>query len=262
MGAGACNPEAVRDIEGVGPRRVLPLKRLCLLLAVVCSAARADLLSHALVRYGDPTFTVDEHFGTQTADAALLYSNPGSFHGVSSAQAAYGHLEAAATVLAVDAAYPVNFAQAEAGFTDSLTINGPSGVGFVVYTYAVEGWAVGEQSLGAMFLRHGGEPDEELSDEIAGGETFQSLPHAVSFGQPFTHGLILQANGGIGLGETGEFGSVLSAMLTGIEVFDASMNPVGTYTVSSSSGTSYPLPEPGAALLLLAALAIGPRRRR
>jgi hypothetical protein len=232
---------------------------LCSIVALV-DAARGDLITHALARYGDSTLTVDEHFGAANADASLLYTSPGMFHGVASAQSAYGAVTATATVLAVNAAYGVNQAQAESAFADTLTISGPTGVGFVVYTYTVDGWSDGEASLGALFLRHDG-ASEELSDELAGPEVLTSSPHAITFGQPFNHGVVLQADGGIGLGQTGELGSEFTATMTGLAVFDAAMNPVTGFSISSDSGTAYPIPGPGAVPALFCwALARSSRR--
>ena len=233
-----------------------------LLTLLAAPAAQAELVTHAVVRYGDGSFTSDEHFGAASASAELLYSGPGLFHGSAQAAAAYGTVSATATVLGVNAAYPVNIAQAEAAFRDTLTISGPAGAGFVIYTYEVGGWSEGEQSLGALFLRHGSDPDEEISDEIGGPGAFASLPHGIIFGQPFSHGVVLQANGGIGLGQTGEFGSELTATMTGLEVFDAAMNPVGQFVVESASGTRYPVPSPAGALLLVLAAAMTGRSRQ
>jgi hypothetical protein len=228
---------------------------------LIAPAARADLIAHALVRYGGATLTIDEHFGSPTAAASLLYNTPGLFHGTAEATAAYGRADVSATVLAVGAAYPVNASFAEAAFSDTLTISGPSGTGFVVYTYSTDGWTTGGLSQGALFLRHGADPDEELDDEIVGPEEFSSLPHAIVFGQPFTTGIVMQCHSAIGMGETGEFGAVLSATLTGLAVFDGGMNPIGQFTVTSLSGTQYPLPEPSGVFIVAAGMMFGRRRR-
>ncbi len=49
--------------------------------------------------------------------------------------------------------------------------------------------------------------------------------------------------------------------MTAINLFDAGSNPIPSFTVSSDSGTTYPVPEP-TGLLLLSAVAISAIRRR
>jgi hypothetical protein len=237
----------------------VPLKSPGFIVLYLATAAQADLLSHALVRYGDSTLTVDEHFGSPSADASLLYSSPGQFHGVASALAGYGVVSATATVLGINASYTTNAAHAEAAFSDTLTISGPAGSGFVIYTYSVDGWA--QEGSGALFLRHSGDPDEELSDELAGPEVLTSSPHAITFGQPFTHGAILLSSADLALGRTGELGAGLTATMTGLEVLDSAMNPIESFEVSAQSGVSYPVPSPAGSIALGAVFLIVRRRR-
>ncbi len=230
-------------------------------VALATAAARADLLTHAIARYGDSSLTIDEHFGADAAHAQLQYTSPGVFRGIADATAAYGSVTGTATVLAGNASYTTNAAHAEGSFSDLLTVSGPSGLGFVVYTYTVTGATSGALSQGALFLRHGSDPDEELDDEITGDAVFSSLPHGIVFGQAFSHSVVLLTDCGIGQGQTGEFVCELTATMTGLTVFDAAMNPIADYSIASASGTQYPLPEPGTALVLATALHARRRRR-
>lgn len=236
--------------------------RILLPILLCAAAARGDLVSSALVRYGDGTFTTDQHFGTVAATAGLGYSGPGSFQGAAAAGAGYGLLSAAASVEAAPAAYGVNLAHAEASFSDVLTVSGAAGAGYIVYTYTVTGEASGE-ALAALFVRHQGGPDEEMDDEIAEPGELMSSPHPFTFDQPFSFGAVLLASASIDLGETGAAAAdfSLGAALTGIEIFDARMRPIGAFELSSLSGTEYPVPGPGMAVMVMAGLSWSAQRR-
>jgi hypothetical protein len=53
----------------------------------------------------------------------------------------------------------------------------------------------------------------------------------------------------------------MGAALTGIDVLDGQMNPIGGWSIGSESGTAYPVPAP-AGLWCLAGLVAARRTRR
>jgi hypothetical protein len=229
-------------------------------VAVGSARLRADLISHALVTGGG---TREERYGTTGAHAAA--SGAGGFMGEATAGARYGRLSGAASVEASLALGAVSRALAEAAFADTLRIDGPpgaSGAGFLVYTYAVDGSAEGEEADAHVFLRHGADPDEELASEVTTSGLFESAPHGFVFGQPLSFGAVLLVSAALVEGHGGTAGAGFGAELAGLRVFDAQMQPVSGWTLWSASGTSYPVPAPGAGAILLALLRARPRRAR
>lgn len=204
-----------------------------------------------------------QHFGTSNAATTHGYTSPGAFTGTAQAWATYGLVGAIADATATGSAYETQLVQAEAAFTDQLTITGATGPGFIVYQYSFTGSLLGtsHQAHGHGFVRHGTDPDEEL-DHLTGNAVILSQPHTFTFGSPFAMGLLLTAEVHMHDGFTGHVQSDFSAgaMLTGIQVFDAQMTPVSQVAITSQSGTIYPLPSPASGLVFLGALAA--RRRR
>ncbi len=231
------------------------------------SVAAADLVSHAVVSFGDAPLTTVETFGSSHASVSNSYASPGFFSGAAEAWAAYGLVRAVSMADALNASFETQVVQAEAAFTDRLTVLGGSGGGIIVYTYEVTGSTIGDEhdAHAHAFLRHEGDPDEEIGEDMTGSTVLTSLPHFFTFGVPFSTGLLLSAEIHLDLGHSGQALSDFSAgaMLTGISVFDPQMNPIAEFTIVSESGTSYPLPTPGAGVVLGCALlrATRPTRR-
>lgn len=228
--------------------------------------AQASLVTHAAVLYGDAAPLGQDTYGSVAASAQAGYQQPGGrwFSGTASAWASYGSVGAAARVEGENAAFGLNRAGAEAAFSDVLRITGPSGAGFIVYTYSLTGSAEGEEADAHLFLRHSGDPDEELAEEVTQSIVFDSLPHHVTFGAPFETGVSMLVAAPLMQGETGSAFADFSAgaALTGVRVFDEQMRPLSGWTIESQSGTPYPVPGPGGIVVLVAAGARGGRRQR
>ncbi len=238
--------------------RIVPF---ILTLAVVAPAACADIVAHSLVAFGDISFTTNEQYATPSAAAQLSYTSPGLFNGESSSHGEYGLVGGTVSISSVDASYPTNRALAEATFHDTLTISGPLGAGFVQYEYTLIGHAEGEADA-HLFLNHQGDPSEELAGEATEGGIYTSEIHNIVFGTPFDHGLSINIAAFIGLGETEEAGADFYAYMSGVHVFDSLMTPVASFSISSVSNTSYPLPAPSTVALLACGGLIVHRRRR
>jgi hypothetical protein len=164
-----------------------------------------------------------------------------------------------------DTSYPINFAQAEAAFTDSLTVTGGVGQGFIVYTYTLSGAASGPSEAGAhLFLHHASDPDEELAEDVTHSGSFDSLPHQFTFGASFETRAVLDSLATLAQGQTGDGVCQFDGALTGIAVFDADMRPIGAFTIVSESGTEYPVVPSVAtgAVFALAGATRALRRRR
>jgi hypothetical protein len=220
---------------------------------------RADLVTHAVVGYGDVGLTVNEEYGVQHAAAALTYSSPGMFVGNADSSAGFGVLSTTVHAAGDPASYAINRAQSEASFSDFLTISGHSGSGVVIYQYTLTGGASGDSDAHA-FLGHGNDPDEELAEEAIEGGSFTSLPHAFTFGAPFRTSLVLSTIALVAQGQSSESDANFQVMLSGFFIFDADMNPISDFSVGSQSGTQYPLPAP--ASIFIIAVATVPRRSR
>jgi hypothetical protein len=216
------------------------------------------------VLYGAGAPEGQDVYGAASANAQAGYSGERWFVGTASAWADYGRVGAYAAVDADRALYPLNRALAEAAFSDVLRVLGPTGEGFIVYTYTITGSAEGEDADAHLFLRHSGDPDEELAGEVTQTASFDSLPHHITFGAPFETGVSILALAPMTEGQSGAAYADFSAgaSLTGIRVFDGQMQPLVGWTVESQSGTAYPVPAGGTGVSLIVAGALGGRRRR
>lgn len=233
----------------------------CFLL-MAAAGARADLLAHSLVAYGEVPLTTSEQYASPAAYAALSYSSPGVFSGESWSEASYGLVRGTVSVTSTNASYPTNRALAEAVFHDAITISGPTGPGYIKYEYTLVGEAHGEADA-HLFLNHLGDPPEELAGEATQSGTYTSELHNIIFGSPFVHGLSIETVAFVGLGESEEASADFYAYLSSIQVFDHDMTLITSFSLSSESGTNYPIaPAPGTfGLVACGGLILGRRRR-
>lgn len=236
--------------------------RFCALIVILAaSTLRADLISHSLVAYGDIALTTSEQYASPDASALLSYSSPGLFSGESSSHAEYGLVRGTVNASSANASHPTNRALAEASFHDTFTITGLTGSGFIQYEYQLIGEASGEADA-HLFLNHQGDPSEELAGEATTSGIYTSELHNIIFGTPFEHGLSINIAAFIGLAESEEAQADFTAFMSAIHIFDANMAPIFSFSITSESGTNYPIPAPSCLTVLTCGGLILHRRRR
>jgi hypothetical protein len=158
-----------------------------------------------------------------------------------------------------------------ADFTDTLQYGGALQAGYQArYVFHVDGTNSGDGTLADMGVTIAGNPAEDFFASDSGfistdwatqtyainGTTPQTIQ--VQFSNQFTMNNIDYPDGAT-ISGTSDFSGTLT--LEAIDVVDANGNPVSGVTVSSESGTSYPIPEPTALGLLLPAFLALIRRR-
>jgi hypothetical protein len=176
------------------------------------------------------------------------------------------------------------YVNARAFTQDSFSVSGLVGLpGFLAYDLEVSGSALGSATgngaftngpVGLLAVEAGSFVAGDVSPFGLGGSTYHPpatqfasavpvttpirilVPFAV--GSPVTVRLTLSAVilGGASAGTVNaivDYGSTLH--IRGLSVLDASLQPMTGATLTALSGVSYPVPEPGAALLVLAGLA-------
>jgi hypothetical protein len=224
----------------------------------------------------------------------------GSFDGTANSSASFGSLGASAhgNISGGTPGSPVAlFYSTGASFlTDTLTVTSPLvaslSAGFVRYRFSVDGSlsAPGpagsllfgtasahlnliHQGVGPYFIMaasvsrgqlptiNGAAPGASWSastGSLSGSETFVSPLLPMVWDQPWDVqvALMAQAYG------SADADFLNTARIAGIELFDASGNPVTQFSLASSSGATYGVPEPGLALLLTLAAAAGLARAR
>ena len=163
------------------------------------------------------------------------------------------------------------FAESEGSFIDNITITDPTGTGSIIFAVDLHGTAITtlpgvvDPALSFVFGVTGptasGRIDVRSVVDGYPSRTFMTAPIAYTFGDTITifmvldTALIQQADGD---GTTPLIANLLyrnTATLTGLTVLDAQGVPISNYSISSESGTSYPLssvPEPSSAWLLVA----------
>jgi len=178
--------------------------------------------------------------------------------GTASATASYGELQIAADLSSSGGSVDEYGIGLGASFSDTLTVSGYSGAGFIQYglgydgstaflsTNFVPGWA---QPLEL----NGNSPSSQLYPFVAGDPFPLTLGFDFGFTSDITGGCFCNVGS-------------WSVAIDQIHLFDANMNPLTGYSLTAASGTLYPavgaaVPEPSALLLLAtAAIALGCRR--
>lgn len=158
-----------------------------------------------------------------------------------------------------------------AGFTDTLHYGGALGAGYKArYLFQVDGTFSGDGTFASLSAKVGDAAWEEFFfygvPSVNG--TFATGLHEidginpqriqVQFSSQVVFNMFDLADGANASGIS-DFSS--TAILSGIEVYDSSGNLVSGWTVSSESGTVYPVPEP-ISMLVLGAGVLGLMRRR
>ena len=156
-----------------------------------------------------------------------------------------------------------------AGWSDSFTYTGLQGTGYKVnYYFALEGTATGDVEAGLNFSTSdpGGLPYNPRTNQ---GSALWITPfYQVDWGAPFDVSAdfyggmttyVSQKPDGSSYSATGNYADTLT--LAGMEVVDANGNPVTGWSMTSASGTLYPLapptPEPGALALFGSLVSLG-----
>ena len=280
---------------------------VCLVFVCALPATASMLTTFAEV---DPGTGIVQQSGSTSSSVSLTgVSGPslGSFfNGSASSSASFGALKAQVSVEGSDyqpgtysapgcTTYTCTYydlGAANATFTDTFTITGGTGQGYLVLTAQIDGNGTGSGQAGLYLfsspsladplpygdfdLGFGSYDDfainETLTNDPAKSSVFggayseqQAIPF--TFGQPIYITLDLVASTTIddsfvtlpySFSDSANLGD--TASVTGLQVYsDPSLqNPVTGFTVQTDSGTVYATSEPGSALLLLSALsAIG-----
>lgn len=252
----------------------MPTSRFALLLVVIAVFAapstRADLFTNVhgqqFTSAFSPMLCNDSGGSSASCDITAVERGPGGPQGQTievnaemslSATAAFGAL----TGRALLGATPENplggfLVQARASFSDTLTIGGYSGSGYIQYHGSSEGFG--------GFL-----PNDFVGFNInstergffSDGGTYTSELYAFTAGVPFSFS-ISALTGTMGLDESAN--SFFDVTVDSISVFDSDLNPITGYTLTSASGTFYhaigEAPEPNAVWMVILVL-IGCGRR-
>lgn len=166
-------------------------------------------------------------------------------------------------------ATPTFIAESQGVMIDNITIDGPTGTGSVRFEVGLHGSASttlpGIVDPDLLFTFNAQGPTAGALIEVDSphdgfpSETFTSPALAYTFGDPLTitmslRAAMLQHADATGAPLIAEIRYRNTATLTGLTVLDAQGSPVTTYSISSESGTTYPLaaPEPERAWLLAA----------
>jgi hypothetical protein len=189
-----------------------------------------------------------DDFGTPDAVSATLLAN-----------ASYGtvHASVIASTQPGRAIDLLQIGDAMASFTDTLTVLGGSGDGYI--HYSLDGRITSAMDVGAngfTFQQNNLTPEgiSKGSQGFDGSFQYQTALYQFTFGTPFTINLTANINMLTAFGGGAQEGLV-DATLENIEVFDQSANPVNA-SIISQSGTIYPTPDPSSILLLGTAVGV------
>ncbi len=191
-----------------------------------------------------------------------------------SAEATYGILKASAEISKGSAIEPFNFATGTAEFDDTLTITGGAGSADISFAFQLDGVL---QDINAAESRARVEFNVFLPQtfqsynqtfmvESGNSRTLNELlvtpDFTFDYGVPFIVQVDLIASVSLEETDDGTASSLFdnTAIFTGLTVSSGGV-PVSGATVSASSGTNYPVPEPASSLLLLIGFAAFSRRR-
>ncbi len=223
----------------------------------------------------DVSQTLTTGLGPATASILNRTNDGGAFTGTATATASFGTLGVYSDATGVSAAHTFNYANAGAGFTDSVTINPidpiqngtASTVTYTIHVHGTSNMSGDGVVQPSAFVSQG--TSGQISIGFSGSSTdydFVSDPIAFTFGVPFDLSMgisvessILGTNGGRGTGTgtaTGDYSHTLS--IAGLTVAG------GSATAAGSSGTQYAVTlEPASlASLALAVTALCFRRKR
>ncbi|MCW3054789.1 MAG: hypothetical protein JWN14_3959 [Chthonomonadales bacterium] len=156
-----------------------------------------------------------------------------------------------------------------AGWTDTFTYTGLQGTGYKVnYYFNLVGTATGDTEAGLNFSTS--DPGGlSYNPRTSAGSALWITPfYQVDWGVPFDVSAdfyggmttyVSQKQDGSTYSATGNYADTLT--LSGIQVVDANDNPVSGWSLTSASGTQYPLaaptPEPGSLALLCSVASLG-----
>lgn len=211
-----------------------------------------------------------------------------SFSGSASATASFGSLGVFGDASAVDSPNILNSASGGAAFTDSMTVSGgtPGTPGTISFTFDITGssTSTGDGTVVAQLYVIQGELDlESLGDATVeidqGGFSFTTEEFPFNYDEEFFLSVLLNVAASVPgdlftlpIAATGTAtGSYENTVeLTGIQV-SQNGQPVGSFSITSGSGTQYPqssnqqaegTPEPGATTLILLGILIVAASRR
>lgn len=288
----------MKDHQSLFVRPICPVGAMksLLILAVAASFFATTDSAHAVpipqtatyATLGVPItspFCRPDCFGTTFS--RMAESGPG-FGSLAVASASFGSVGAEVSVHidgGVSSGRP-SFAESDGFFVDNITITGPAGTGTVSFAVDLHGTAfttipgIVDPRLDFVFGANGpaGGARIDVHSLIDGypSRTFTTPSFAYTFGDTITIFMELTASLGQraeGDGSTPLIANLLyhdTATLKGLTVLDARGVPVTSFSISSESGTSYPLssapalsvPEPNSAWLLVAGGLMLLRRRR
>lgn len=219
--------------------------------------ARAEVVSDGL---GNPP--VIDIVGDPVVASDSLTN--GGVTSTASAEATYGILKASAEITKGPAIEPFNFATGSARFADTLTISGGTGTADISFAFQLDGLL---QDINA------GESRAQVEFTVFLPETFQLYNETFfvesgnsraiddllvtpdfifDYDVPFQFQVDLIARVSLEESDDGSASSQFdnTAVLTGLTVSSGGV-PVSGATISTSSGTNYPIPEPASGLMLL-----------
>ena len=250
-------------------RTVRGLEGLLILAAAAASGAAHALPAAHTDTYAAIYFPITNPLCDPACDFDPTFSHVADPHRRAAASAGFGSVGAEVSVGEDDYSGSPQFIGESQGFMlDNITISGPTGTGSVSFEVGLHGTAstnipgIVDPSLQFTFSAQGPTAGAliEVHSAVDGfpSGTFTSPSFAYTFGDPITIYMVLLVAMLQHADATGGplFGDVLyhnTATFTGLTVLDGQGSPVTNYTISSESGTSYPLtvPEPGRAWLLV-----------
>ena len=194
--------------------------------------------------------------GTTSASCSLVLAGvttlppplPYTGSAFANANASYGHVFSKVGVTATE---PIGFdMDATASFLDTLTVLGGSGNGYIDYTFTGSLTTVILSASGFTFQQNAF-PQETFFPAVNGTipVNYETSLYPFTYGVPFTIQVAAIAQA-IGPGD--ESGNGLADIsLDHLSVFNQSLNPIGSFSIASDSGTAYSTkPEPSSIVLL------------
>jgi hypothetical protein len=249
------------------PAKSVPIAlTICLVLPAICSASLLTTSASGLGSAPSTPLGCDVH-GTSHAECSFsgtgtAFETPTTVSEHSVANAAYGGQVLASVFWKVspNPAGPVGWAQgsAAASFTDSLTVLGGSGNGYIRYFLDGSIISITDTGFNGFLFQQDALPPEGISKgdfiNFYGSFHYETAFYQFTFGVPFNVTLSAFAHSAGSPGDCCGAGFA-DVNLDRIEVHDANGNPVN-YSITSESGAAYPTPEPTSVLLLGTVIAV------